>query len=165
MGSAVALHGASSKVVEAMASKYARSGAAISQNDLSASFMLRPDVISKIVSDPKFVQLVNFKVDVLLQRDGRSAAVNLLVNLARDKDANMGHRVRAAELILSRTIPTAQPASQDTGERDLTEMSADELRGLVDHMQGELAVRGVNAPVDAPNIIDVTPIDPDSVFD
>jgi len=150
-----------------MASKYARSGAAISQNDLSASFMLRPDVISKIVSDPKFVQLVNFKVDVLLQRDGRSAAVNLLVNLARDKDANMGHRVRAAELILSRTIPTAQPASQDTGERDLTEMSADELRGLVDHMQGELAVRAapVDAPVDAPSVIDVTPIDPDSVFD
>ena len=165
MGRAVALHGLNATTIDRLATKYAKSGGAISQRDLSVMLMTDSDTISRIVNDSKFVQLVNFKVDTLLQRDGRRASVNLLVNLARDKDANMGHRVRAAELILSRTIPAAQPASQDSGERDLTEMSAEELRGLVDHMQGELAVRGVNAPVDDPNVIDATPISPDSVFD
>ena len=148
-----------------MAAKIARTGNEISERVLSEEFMTDPRTISKIVSNPRFVSLVSNKVDTLLQRDGRRAAISLLLSLARDTDANMGHRVRAAELILSRTIPAAQPASQDSGERDLTEMSAEELRGLVDHMQGELAVRGVNAPVDDPNVIDATPISPDSVFD
>ncbi len=167
MATALALHGLDSGTVERMAQKYATTGREITEVELSTTFGCAIVTIKNIVTDPRFVALVNHKVEILLHRDGRRAAIDLLLAVARDATAALGHRLRAVELILSRTMPAAQAAPDAGPDRDLTDLSADELRVLVDGMQSELAQRAtpVNAPDNAPIVIDATPINPNSCFD
>ena len=81
--------------------------------------------------------------------------------LRNDKEA-AGNRIRAAELILSRTTPPAQPAGQEPADADLSEMSVDELRSIVDSLEAELAERA--APVGAPRQSGGQAVDLSSVF-
>ncbi len=167
MATALALHGLDSHDIARMASKMARTGGEIDEITLSTEFKRDPATIRRVLWDDRFVALVNHKVNIILNRDGRRAAITLLLSVARDVTANMGHRIRAVELILSRTMPAAQAAAPDAADRDLTDLSADELRILVDGMQSELAQRAtpINAPDSAPIVIDATPINPNSCFD
>ncbi len=133
----------------------AETGGQLTAEELATSARLGPRLadVKLILREKMFVALVSSLVDTLLNRDGRRAAVHLLLNVARDENQGVGHRIRAAELILSRTMPTAQHGQEETSDRDLSDMSADELRRLVDGMQTELSDRA------APVVIEADPAD------
>jgi len=97
--------------------------------------------IRELRRHPSFAALVSAHAERALYVEGKSAAVMLLIDTARDKSAALQHRLRAAELILSRTMAPAAAAPADSNAKDINELSASELRALVDSMQEELAQR------------------------
>lgn len=166
MVKAIALQGLSASDVGKLAHKLARCGDVLSAHTLAIELKTSAEVIKEILDDPRFVTLVRYKVNNALHRDGLRLAVQLLNETVRDKKAPLQHRLRAAELILSRTAPPAKDV-QEQGGGDISDMTTDQLRGLVEGMQREISERAtpVNAPVSGQVVIDAQPIDANSCFD
>lgn len=164
---APALFGLSAADVDAIAQRAAETGSVDSQAAIAKLYNTNEMAISKLYNSPAFITLVGAKAETVMQREGKPAAIRVLVDIAKDARQAPQHRIRAAELILSRTMAPAAPAPADGRDRDLAELSTDELRDLVDSMQRQLADRAapVNAPDAAPKQIDGKAISADSVFD
>lgn len=164
---AVALHGASGATIRAMAERIVRTGFADSQKDLAARFDLSLGAVVRILAEAKFTQLVSHLASVRLHTEGKPAAIGTLLHVVKDETARHSDRLRAAEIILSRTTPPAAASSSDGPERDLAEMTAEELRQVVDAMKSELANRSepLSAPDSTPKQIDLTPDPPHNPFD
>jgi len=166
MTKALSIYGLTENKVDRIASIVAKHSGDVDAEYISSKFNLPMDKAKLVLSDAYFVVLVKHHASLALNRDGYRAAVGLLLSVAQDETVAHGHRLKAAELILSRTMPTVQnepaPAGDDGGE-----LSADELRKIVNVIQTELSDR--SKPVDAPNGAQVTVIegkaDPVSCFD
>lgn len=82
-------------------------------------------------------------------------ALNLLVSVIKDAKHPMELRVAAAKDVLTRADFTAKGMRDaDAAHKDLTEMSPDELRHVLEHTEAELATRAkdvANAPERAPS--------------
>ena len=85
---------------------------------------------------------ISLTISEILQTEGAPVALDLLIKTVRNDKENSRVRVDAAKTILDRAGHVARPKEADSGaQKDLHEMSTDELRALVDKLEGELADR------------------------
>jgi hypothetical protein len=94
---------------------------------------------------------IRLEINRLLIVEAAPLAYRVLVELASDKAVPSAIRRAAARDLLDRSgfIPP-KASSPDSGpEKPLSDMSSDELRGLVDRLESELGARAV--PVEPPS--------------
>ena len=166
MRSNLAIHEMDAELVDTVAEYVAKIGKTIEPSHLMALYGLEELQADRILSDPRFTAKVNALVEISLFRDGKRAAVNFLVSTVQNGGNSIPHRLRAAELILSRTMAAATAPVSDPSEKDLAELSVDDLRAMVDSIQDQLSDRA--APINtthAPKHIDGSVIDPNNCLD
>lgn len=118
----------------------------------------------KLERIPAIVEYVRAEVQRRLQVEGAPLGLRVLTEIARDTKAPAGVRVDCAKTLLSRGGHVEPKAAESqAGEKDLSDMSQDELLGVINQCEGELGKRAtpVNAPsgavIDAisPQVIDI----------
>jgi len=108
------------------------------------------------LKSPSVRQAISLAVQEILQLEGAPVALNLLLQTIRNEGAPIKIRVDCAKAILDRAGHTARQRAPDSGPgKDLNEMSTEELKSLVDRLEGELAERA--QPLDAPDETGVSP--------
>lgn len=153
------IQGADARTLESMARWIANTGGALGAQDIASAFALPPAMVEEIVADKQFAALVSSMAETVLKRDGTRAAVSLLVSVVRNEDAALGHRMKAAELILTRTMAPAGAEKGEDGSRDLNEMTVEELRGLCDQLEGQIADRAEPIGGDVDDAVTVDPVE------
>lgn len=85
----------------------------------------------------------------ILHTEAAPFALSTLVEIVKGKEFSPRDRVAAARTLLDRAGYTGKSTSADSpADKPLSEMSTDELKALVDKLEGELADRAT--PVSAP---------------
>lgn len=106
--------------------------------------------IRRLQYDPRIILAIQTEVAVRIKTEGAIIAQNVLIEIARDRDAAKGARVDAAKTLLDRAGHIAPRAEAQTKEgRALADYSIDELRSLVSQLERDRGdqARTVNAPV------------------
>lgn len=144
---AVELYGADAKTVNEMAKAMARVGKTThDEKYYCARFLLTLEQYDNIITDQRFAMCLNWHIDANLYMKGKPAAVGLLVDVVSDTEAPLAQRLRAAELILSRTLPPVT-SKDDAPERDLDELPVEDLHAIVESLQDKIAERAESVSV------------------
>jgi len=95
-------------------------------------------------------QAISLTVLEIFKMEGAPIALKVLLDIVRNDKENSKVRADCAKALLDRAGYTARPTEANaTPQKDLNEMSTDELKNLVDRLEGELAERA--QPLDAPD--------------
>lgn len=103
-----------------------------------------------LIRRPEIVSAMHFEINRRLRTEGASIGYKVLSTIAKDDTAPKGVRVDAAKTLLDRAghvAPRGEPAKPV--EKQMTDMTQNDLRDLVDKLESELANRAT--PVSAPN--------------
>jgi hypothetical protein len=102
------------------------------------------DIAPDLMRSPKIAAAIQAEVSLRIRTEGAMIAHNVLMDVAKDKDAPKGVRVDAAKALLDRAgfiAPRAEAPKAAEG-RALSDYSIEELRGLVSQLE---RTRGDNA--------------------
>lgn len=102
-----------------------------------------------VMQSPAVRRVLHLAISEVLVTEGAPLAVKTLLEVVKNKEYSPRDRVAAARTILDRAGYTGKSTSADSpADKPLSEMSTDELKALVDKLEGELADRAT--PVNAP---------------
>lgn len=103
----------------------------------------------RLTTTPKIQAALRSELMRRMATEGLPLAYSVLVSILRDESAPARVRVDAAKTVLDRGGMPAQRASaiKETSEKSLSEMTTDELRAMVDKLEGALSDRA--KPVDS----------------
>lgn len=115
--------------------------------EVASLFRLRRDVAFELLNRPEFAAMVSAHVDHILFTEGKPAAIALLLEAVRNPEARLDHRIKAASILVSRTVAPAGVEAEKNEVKELADLSSDDLRRLVDGLQEQLSERAtvVNA--------------------
>jgi len=108
-----------------------------------------PGTGSSLERNPKVLAAIHSEVARRLRAEGAPVGLAVLLSVAKNEAAPAGVRVDAAKTLLSRAghiEPRAEAAKPDT--KDLSDMSQEELRKVIDQCESHLADQAT--PVNAP---------------
>lgn len=109
-----------------------------------------PASYSEVLRSPSVRAAIPLVIQDILATEGAPLGLHVCMSIARNSSENSKIRLEAAKALLDRAGFTARPQAVDSqADKPLSEMTTDELRGLVDRLEGELAHRAT--PVDAPD--------------
>jgi uncharacterized protein (UPF0147 family) len=103
-----------------------------------------------LLHSPAIAAAIRFGITMRLTTEALPLAYNVLAELARDVAVPAAVRRAAARDLMDRAgfvAPKAIDAASAGADKPLSEMSSDELRGLVDKLESELGARAL--PVSA----------------
>lgn len=95
---------------------------------------------------PAVTAVMRSEINRLLVVEGLPLAYQTLLQLAKDSSVNPAVRRACARDLMDRAgiVPPKASAADPGGQKPLSEMSSDELRGLVDRLESELAGRAID---------------------
>jgi uncharacterized protein (UPF0147 family) len=105
---------------------------------------------NSLLHSPAIAAAIRFGITMRLTTEALPLAYNVLAELARDVAVPAAVRRAAARDLMDRAgfvAPKAIDAASAGADKPLSEMSSDELRGLVDKLESELGARAL--PVNA----------------
>ncbi len=106
-------------------------------------------VASRLLHVPAVVAAIRTEINRLLTIEALPLAYRVLLDLAKDETVPAAVRRACARDLIDRAgiVPPKAQEAPGQGDKPLSEMSSEELRGLVDRLESELAGRAI--PVDA----------------
>jgi hypothetical protein len=117
--------------------------------------------VGNLLHQPSVATAIRLEINRLLTVEAAPLAYNVLVDLARDTATPPAIRRACARDLLDRSgfIPPKAESALSATEKPLSDMSSDELRGLVDRLESELGARAlpVEAPPPSDNAQDIGP--------
>lgn len=110
-----------------------------------------------LLRHPQIAAVIYAELSIRFKIEGATIAQNVLLDIARDKDAPKGVRADCAKALLDRAGFPAQRATpaKEGGQRALEEYSIDELRDMISRLEQDAAVKARDVTPGAENKADV----------
>jgi phage terminase small subunit len=105
----------------------------------------------RLMHTPAVAAAIRFEITRLLTVEALPLAYRVLTDLARDSSVPAAVRRACARDLMDRAgfVTPKAPEAAAGAEKPLSEMSSDELRGLVDRLESELGARAVDVTPDS----------------